>query len=576
MSELAAGHCGKERCMEYITGIKHAGANLLSIINDILDFSKIESGRMEITNTRYETASLLNDVLMIAKVRLVEKTLKFEIDLDESVPTALIGDEIRVRQILFNLLSNAVKYTSEGFIRFTVGYEVVTPGTVKLIFIVADSGIGIKSADISRLFANFIRVEQKRTRAIEGTGLGLAITHSLCRAMGGDINVVSEYGVGSTFTATVTQGVADASPMGPLSDVAAEASGRDIYFTAPDFRILIVDDMDTNLTVAEGLTAPYKMQTDVCRNGEDALALIGARSYDLVFMDHMMPGMDGVETTHAVRAMPGDRFKTLPVIALTANAVSGMKEMFLEEGFNDFLSKPIEVVKLDALLKKWIPAEKRRAAPKNVEEAPKAATSPAGRFPDIAGVDVEAGIDQIGGSQSRYRELLTVFRRDAEAASALLAREPRAESLRAFTTRAHALKSALASIGARELSREAALLEKAGREADTAVIREHLAPFREALEALSARIAELTAPAGERSDDGEEALDPAAVHALARLREALDAVDVDATDSALMELQSLPLSSTVYEAASQLAEFILKGDFPQATEAVAALLARNE
>ncbi|MDR2669403.1 MAG: response regulator [Desulfovibrio sp.] len=612
LSELAAMHYGKAQCMEYIAGIQQAGANLLSIINDILDFSKIESGRMEIAPTRYDTASLLNDILMIIKVRLEDKPLLFESELDESMPASLFGDEMRVRQILLNLLSNAVKYTRKGFIRFSVKCDFLSPETVRLTFIVADSGIGIKAEHLPRLFGDFVRLDQMHNRAIQGTGLGLAIARSLCCAMGGDIRVTSEYGVGSTFTATVMQGVADARPMGSLSGrTAGKVRGRDIRFTAPDVRVLIVDDMDTNLMVAEGLLAPYKMKTDVCRSGEDALTLVEAHAYDLVLMDHMMPGMDGMEVTRVIRAMPEERCRTMPVVALTANAVSGMREMFLANGFNDFLSKPIEVPKLDALLRQWIPDAKRRKLPSgddyglgengcgnDVRQSTEDSEPP---FPEIADLDTTAGIARMGGAQRRYLDLLTVFRRDAQAAAPLLAREPDTASpgaaggeipapapaegsgqspggsLRAFVTQVHALKSALAAIGADDLSQTTAVLEKAGRAGDMPVIREHLAPFRERLAALTERIGEVVArmSAASPSGDGAATRRPEIDNALARLQKALEARDIDATDAALARLQALPLSGALLDAVTATADCALEADFQKAADIVDALITQK-
>jgi signal transduction histidine kinase len=575
LSELAAMHCGKEQCMEYIIGIKQAGANLLSIINDILDFSKIESGRMEISNTPYQTASLLNDVLMIIKVRLMDSPLQFAVDLDESMPAFLVGDEMRVRQVLLNLLSNAVKYTKQGFIKFSASCEPVTPETARLTFTVTDSGIGIKRENLPYLFGDFVRIDHKYTKAIEGTGLGLAIARSLCRAMNGDIRVESGYGVGSTFTATLTQGIADAAPMGPLSNrINGNSPARDIRFTAPDFRVLIVDDLETNLSVAEGLLAPYRMKITACRSGEDALARIEADAYDLVLMDHMMPGMDGVETTRALRAMSVERCRTMPVIALTANAVSGMREMFLENGFNDFLAKPIEVPKLDALLKKWIPDARRRETEVGNVRIRKTATPPETFFPVIEGVDAAAGIARIGGSPSRYTDLLKVFRRDAEAAFALLAQEPGVSSSEVFTTQVHALKSALASIGADSLSQLAALLEKAGREADTTAVRRHLAPFRDQLAALAARIDDAVrqASAAAEPEDGSALPDPELLALPAQLRDALEALDIEAADAALTRLQTLPMSETTRAVVFETAELMLEAEFQKAAETISALI----
>ncbi|MDR3299206.1 MAG: response regulator, partial [Candidatus Accumulibacter sp.] len=364
LSELAQREYGKPKALEYITGIRSAGAGLLTIINDILDFSRIEAGNLPLHPAPYQTASLLNDVLTILRMRMSEKSLKLIVAVSPELPGSLLGDAGRGKQILLNLLSNAVKYTDEGFIRFSASGEAEGEDSIRLTFTVEDSGIGIKKEDLPKLFGEFTRIDEKRNSAIEGTGLGLIIARSLCQAMGGDITVTSEYGKGSVFTATLTQRVADRKPMGDMTRVMARREQpHSASFTAPEAEVLIVDDFTSNLLVAEGLLIPYKMRVFTCLNGREAVERVRERSFDLVFMDHMMPEMDGVEATRVIRAMKEERCRTLPIIALTANAVSGMREMFLENGFNDFLSKPIEVTKLDTVLEKWIPAGKRRDAP---------------------------------------------------------------------------------------------------------------------------------------------------------------------------------------------------------------------
>ena len=367
MSELAANEYGSPHGLEYLTDIKRAGDSLLSIINDILDFSKIESGRMDIIKTRYDSIPFFHNVLAIIKIRLGGKAVKLEIELDQAIPAGLVGDEGRVHQILLNLLSNAVKYTEKGAIRFKAGCERLGPDSVRLTFEVSDSGLGIKKADLNLLFGDFVRIDQKRTLHIEGTGLGLAIARRLCRAMDGDITVKSQYGVGSTFTATVVQEVADPRPMGVFRFQDAVPAPRrfEVAFTAPSFRVLLVDDLDINLKVAAGLLRPYRMTVDSCLSGEEALKLVQDNTYDLIFMDHIMPGLDGVEATLAIRALGGPFEKDkLPIVALTANAVSGMMEMFLENGFNDFLPKPIERVKLNELMMRLVPADRQQAPEK--------------------------------------------------------------------------------------------------------------------------------------------------------------------------------------------------------------------
>ncbi|MCL2011155.1 MAG: ATP-binding protein, partial [Synergistaceae bacterium] len=336
-------------------------------------FTKIESGRLELTPAPYETASMLNDVLTIVRVQVkekAEKPLELIVEADPAIPCGMIGDAGRVKQVLLNLMSNAVKYTNEGFIRFSASGERVAENTVRLTFMVEDSGIGIKPEDMPKLFGDFTRFDEKRNSAIEGAGLGLSITRSMCRAMKGDITASSEYGKGSVFTATLIQDVADWEPVGDLPAVSATvAAPQRITFVAPDARVLVVDDLPTNLMLAKGLLRPYKMSVFTCLNGREAVNLAATRSFDLVLMDHMMSEMDGMEAMQAIRAL-GERFAELPIVVLTAHAISGMKEMFLAGGFDDFLSKPIETDKLDAMLKRWIPAGKQQNVPEGMEIPP--------------------------------------------------------------------------------------------------------------------------------------------------------------------------------------------------------------
>jgi CheY-like chemotaxis protein len=292
----------------------------------------------------------------IIKFRIAEKPIAFISNIDAGLPGKLRGDVVRVRQVLLNLLSNAIKYTREGAVTFIVSGTTQEDGKILLSFQVADTGIGIRQEDRGRLFDNFSQLDSIKNRNIEGTGLGLAISQNLCRLMGGEITVRSVYGKGSAFTAVIPQYVVDARPFklqAEKSEAAPRGGGkRKIGFTAPEARVLAVDDSQVNLTVLKNLLMPYEMKLDFCLSGENALAWVKQNPYDLIFMDHMMPGMDGVETTAAIREWEGG--SGIPIIALTANAISGMREMFLESGFSDYLSKPIDIVKLDALVAAWI------------------------------------------------------------------------------------------------------------------------------------------------------------------------------------------------------------------------------
>ncbi|MDR2613002.1 MAG: transporter substrate-binding domain-containing protein [Deltaproteobacteria bacterium] len=554
-SELARRDPGGARSQEYIQGISTAGASLLVIINDILDFSKIESGGMELAVSRYSAAPLLSDVVKLVRVRVAEKPVLLELDISPDIPSELQGDPGRVRQILLNLLSNAVKYTERGRIRFSAAPAPVAGGgaggpggEVELRFAVEDTGIGIRPEDQARLFGEFTRLDGKRNSSVEGTGLGLAIARSLARAMGGDVEAESVYEAGSTFRARVVQKVCDWTPMGPFAEEHSpgpEASAAS--FSAPEAEVLVVDDYRSNLMVAEGLLSPYGMRLSFAESGREAVELAGARDFDLILMDHMMPVMDGIEACREIKGL--ERGRAVPMVALTANAISGMREMYLASGFDDFLSKPIDPALLEACLERWIPPSKRRGpltvtlgkdppppGPAALPEPPPgaevrgggtagAAGGDRGGLPEagfpaaeplsaephpaedgqllIEGVDTGEGMARAGGRPG-YLRLLAAFLGDAEGALPHLGGPPDAGSLEGLTIQAHALKGALANIGAGPLSAWAAALEAAGREGDLGLLSDALPPFRRRLAALAARIREL-APAGRGGADGGEA-----------------------------------------------------------------------
>jgi signal transduction histidine kinase/CheY-like chemotaxis protein len=559
MSELAERDYGQPDALEYIGEIKSAGKNLLAIINDILDFSKIEAGNLELNTLPYYTASLFNDVFSIIRVYMSDKPLELVADIDENIPALLTGDEIRVRQIMQNLLSNAVKYTREGRIELNISCELINKDSAKLTFKVKDTGIGIKSEDIPKLFGDFSRINQNANRNIEGTGLGLAITRNLCRAMGGDVSVESIYGEGSTFTATIIQAYTeDWKPMGVISSgVYVTSETSQVRFTAPSARILIVDDIATNLKVVEGLLSPFKLQIDTCLSGKESIRLAEENQYDFIFMDHMMPEMDGIEATAIIRQTNTE----VPIIALTANAVTGMREMFMECGFNDYLSKPIEVGKLNEIMGKWVPAEKREKFELTINSKPQSVNF------EIEGINTEIGLTMTGGTESLYREVLELFRRDAEKRLEILQNVPDNNNLRLFITQVHALKSASANIGAIELSEKARVLEDAGNSADFQTIFDKLPEFSKNLSFL---IDNIRAVFPEDEDAGDiKNIDKTALLRLKKsfsdkshkdidevFEELLDAAD-SATKKVLLTFSDYLLTSEFNKAISQIDKLLI-------------------
>ena len=363
LSSLAYRDYGKSEALEYISEIRRAGRNLLVIINGILDFSKIESGKNKIVEHPYRTDRLFADVISLIEVRIREKSVAFIPDLKPDIPEGLIGDESCVRQILLNLLTNAVKYTRFGYVRLSASHAPAPDGKVMLEFAVKDTGTGIKKEDMKDLFNAFIRLtESEDDQRIEGTGLGLAIARELCRQMGGDVTVESVYGKGSTFTATILQRVESAAPMGAsgVSQPAPPPPQQGPAFQAPDVSVLVVDDISTNLIVASGLLSPYGFKIIECLGGEEALEAAKTTQIDLMFIDHMMPGWDGVETLRRIRGL-GGRYLKVPAVSLTANAVKEARDMLLSSGYDAFLAKPIEIEKLAAILDQYVPSNSRQS-----------------------------------------------------------------------------------------------------------------------------------------------------------------------------------------------------------------------
>ncbi len=361
MDEMILRECEDKAILEYASNIELASRNLLSTVNDILDFSKIESGKMELVCHEYVFGKVLNDVITMIDVKAKQKNLRFEIDIAKDLPENLYGDEIRIKQMLINLLNNAVKYTHEGFVRLEV-YGVVVRDEVVLAVNIKDSGIGIRKESMSLLFEGFQRLDIAKNRNIEGSGLGLAITHRIVDMMNGKIDVSSTYGEGSTFTLEFSQKIMSSELMGDFVEKYRKPSGTmrkyTARFTAPDAKILIVDDNMMNLVVVKNLVKKTQINITMCMSGVEALEYMKSERFDVIFLDHMMPELDGIETLKRSKIMEGNLNINTPIIALTANAVAGIGDMYIAEGFTDYMSKPVDWVKLEELLEKYISDEK--------------------------------------------------------------------------------------------------------------------------------------------------------------------------------------------------------------------------
>ncbi len=372
MDEMIIRDTKESRIRDYALDIKSAGNTLLSIINDILDLSKIESGNFEIIPAQYNIASVLNDVFNITRIRAKKKGLDFEFNVSSDIPSVLYGDEIRIRQILLNIINNAIKYTSEGSVKVDISSEQVMMGNyINLTASVADTGTGIKEEDRDKLFKSFQRLDERKNHGIEGTGLGLHITNRLLQMMDGSISFESEYGKGSTFTISVQQKVVKAAPIGSFSSAVRNYLSNieidEVGLYAPGARVLVVDDNDMNLDVMEGLLRDTKIQTDYVLSGQECIEKAKSVRYDCILLDQMMPGMSGEETLALM--IEGDMLKGTPVVALTADAIIGARESYIEKGFTDYISKPVKYEVLEAVLKEYIPKEKQ-LSPGGADELP--------------------------------------------------------------------------------------------------------------------------------------------------------------------------------------------------------------
>ncbi|MCR5595958.1 MAG: response regulator [Lachnospiraceae bacterium] len=367
MDEMILRESTEEPIKDYASDIYTAGNTLLSLINDILDSSKIESGKMEIVPVEYELSVLIRDLFNMISQRARDKALKLVVEVCEDLPKGLYGDDVRIRQVVTNILTNAVKYTHEGTVTMRVSGKKKDNG-VLLRFEVEDTGIGIKEEDIPKLFEDFRRIEEGRNRNIEGTGLGMSITMRLLNMMGSKLEVKSEYGVGSTFWFDIHQGITNPDPVGKIDT--GERQGLEYSysgsFTAPDAHILVVDDNDMNRKVFKSLLKPTQIKISEADRGEKSLELAGSEIFDMVFMDHMMPDMDGVETMQIMRTIEG--YDRIPIYVLTANAVTGAKEMYIEAGFDGFISKPVVSEKLEAAILNELPNDKVKPYEGSIKE----------------------------------------------------------------------------------------------------------------------------------------------------------------------------------------------------------------
>ena len=502
MDSMLLKECKDKNLRDYALNIQSAGQTLLSLINDILDISKIESGKMEILPVTYSVFTVLNDCYNMVAIRAHDKNLELIMDISPDIPRALFGDEVRIRQVMNNLLSNAVKYTNEGSITLSVHSEKLSVDPiqgnnskeVRLVIQVKDTGIGIRERDREKLFNDFVRLDEKRNRNIEGTGLGLNLTKQLLDMMGGTIEVESTYGEGSVFTVSLLQQVSDEKPLGDFEKLYKEhvnvVDAAHERFEAPEAKILVVDDVQMNLKVFAGLLKGTKIQIDTAINGAEALELIQGKRYDVIFLDHMMPVMDGVEAFRRMKKLEKNPNAITPVVMLTANAVSDARNGYMDEGFSDYMAKPIREEVLLATLKKFLSKDlvkviREENQEENSEAKTEESAEPVEAKPQIAlsdMLDTATGLAYCMNDQRFYKEMLDEYVKSAKIVE--LKEYFEKGDFEYYRITVHAIKSTSLTIGATKVSEDAKALEMACKENNLDFVKQHHDAFMEEYKSL--------------------------------------------------------------------------------------------
>lgn len=472
MNEMILRESKDENVIRYAENARIAGLSLLGIISDILDFSKIEAGKMDIVPYEYELASMVNDLVNLISHRIDEKGLELDVFVDTSMPHMLYGDELRIKQIITNLLTNAVKYTEKGTVTLSVAYTRNSTDEITMLVKVKDTGVGIKEDNMSKLYTAFDRIDKNRTKDIEGTGLGINITQQLLGLMGSELHVKSTYGVGSEFSFSLVQKVTNWDGIGDYSEALKHVEDhrvvRKTQFTAEKAKILVVDDAPMNLDVISGLLRRTLIYVDTAESGAECIEKFRKNDYDLVFLDHRMPQMDGIETLAKMKELFGDELRGIPVISLTANAVAGAKEQYMEAGFSDYLTKPVMPDELEEMLKKHLPEDKVLYKVVDNDKDGGASDDNAALpswLKEVHLLDTDKGIKFCGGVKE-YLEALRIFAESIKVRANEIETCYEKQDWENYTIKVHALKSMTKSIGADDLSGLAASLEEAGNNGD--------------------------------------------------------------------------------------------------------------
>jgi signal transduction histidine kinase/HPt (histidine-containing phosphotransfer) domain-containing protein len=574
----------------YFLDIKKTSKALLQIINDILDFSKIEAGKMELVEVHFNLWELFDHVCSINRFLAVSKDLEFRSNLDLALPEIAYGDEMRIRQVIANLLSNAIKYTREGYVSLSMKRE-EKDGKNYIAVLVEDSGIGIKKEDFPKLFHSFQQLDTEKNRNIVGTGLGLSIIKALTELMGGTLDFSSEYGKGSRFSVRFPLSAGD--PAKVERKVAFER-----VIAKEDISVLVVDDNPVNLTVALGFLSTHNIQAETAPGGAEAIARVKEKHYDLVFMDHMMPVIDGIEATAAIRAFENgltpEPAKRVPIIALSANAVIGMRETFLAAGMDDFISKPIDANQLNDVLAKWLPKEKiaqellggeqtgstafagdaagtggPRISDGNAAEADALAFAELSR---IEGFDTQEGLSHVGGNREGYLKAVRQFCGGYTGYRDAIAGDLETEDWTDYTIKVHAVKGVFAALGVNGLSEWAYKLEAASRNRELETVRSDTVPFCEAMDRLQNELLKtslMKKPEGQEKRKAEPAY---ILEQLDALRAACKNGDGDRAEGIVKELEQVSCEPETDLALKEICGLTFSYDYDEVIEKINGLV----
>lgn len=572
MDEMILRESKESNIREYAMDIRTAGQSLLSLINDILDFSKIDSGKMEIVPVEYEISSMIHDLVNMTLQRAKNKGLQLVVEIDHEIPTCLYGDDVRIRQVLINILTNAVKYTEKGTVWLRVRSR-VSGETVVLCFEVEDTGIGIKAEDLPKLSAEFERIEVERNRHIEGTGLGMSITVQLLALMDSKLQIESEYGKGSKFYFELEQKIVDGTPIGDFESKVRQMAENFSYessFLAPNAKLLVVDDNAVNRRVLRNLLKETQIQVSEADGGAECLRLVQENHYDLIFLDHMMPEMDGVETLHRMRALSEFPCKDTPVVVLTANAITGAKEMYMKEGFDDFLSKPIVPDKLESMIRKMLPEELLQEGEAAAQTT--AAETRLEELPVVEGLDWNYAWLHLPDMELlayTVKEFYDQIDPAAESLERAYEQITDAAYLEQYRIQVHAMKSLAATIGIVTLSGVARVLESAAKDGKIDIIIAMTGIFLEEWRSYRLRLQGIF---GIGTEEKKEITDYSVICALVEMvRISMQEMDIDRADELIKQLRAYAYPEETEQNILKLAEAVTNLDSEE-TERLARLL----